>query len=879
MEQGGANHARGLPATREEVAFELLLAGWVVPAGYAIQRTGVWLSVMEPHRAAARIQQGWKLHVAARPEYLKATVDRVMPVLLEARCDFKVIAGADLLREFNSGFHGTAAVGKAVTVYPNQDKVLELAHKLADAVAGMEAPQINSDRRLRPDAPVYYRFGPFSPRLAMNDRGNLDILLEAPDGRMTSGLAGDSYAPPEWVDDPFGGGTRGARLPRLNGAMVIGDHYRIAGAIARTYRGTSYRAVDVRSGRRVIVKEARAFVNETSDGDARTYLRHERRVLQHLGEISGVPRVVDHFAYGDDEFLVTTDLGSANLGDDIVESGLFSWDPNGPRNVLDLARAILRILDEVHLRGVIYRDLSPKNTITLDGGGWGLVDFELSRLAGVQRYGWTPAYSRPAQRRNEPGEVGDDYYSLGMTLFHGVTGLEPVIIDPDPEINLARSLSCLATICGREAPIFAIIRDLLDPHVTVQTNAARKLRETTALGNSPRPTTTMRGTPPLERIIQHTLDAVLRQADTILTSAITNRELPPPVTAYSGTAGIIMELAQHPTGLALATELARLTAGIVQSIHTAPALMYGRIGIGLALKAVANVACDARIHTAAATMMPDDGDVANEQRADVMHGLAGLGIGYLAFAAMASGTGRYLRHADLCARRLLDGEVMIDEQLRALPVGNADHGISIADGFAHGRAGIAYFLLAHAAQSGDERSRRQARTLVDALADLVPVLVSRTETLLARPMAASWCQGLAGIGATLVRAARFFDDEAVLNAAKSAAAACLTFAPRVLLVTQCCGLAGVGEFLLDLAVAADDVRYHRDAIDILNLMLIRSGGSRNAPCFPDNTMAGSSPAWATGLSGVLSFLRRLADPRSARLWTTDTVASKLKLTV
>jgi hypothetical protein len=212
VEQSGAKQPRGLPETREETASVLLCEGLVLPAGYSMQQTGVWLSVTNPRRAASRIQQGWKLHVSARPESLKVTIDRVLPVLLEAQCDFKIIANADLLREFNFGLHGAAAVGKALTVYPSQDKVVELAHKLADAVAGMNAPQINSDRRLRPDAPVYYRFGPFSPRLAMNDRGHLDIMLEAPDGSMTSGLAGDIYAPPEWVIDPFGGGARGARL-------------------------------------------------------------------------------------------------------------------------------------------------------------------------------------------------------------------------------------------------------------------------------------------------------------------------------------------------------------------------------------------------------------------------------------------------------------------------------------------------------------------------------------------------------------------------------------------------------------------------------------------------------------------------------------------
>lgn len=272
--------------------------------------------------------------------------------------------------------------------------------------------------------------------------------------------------------------------------------------------------------------------------------------------------------------------------------------------------------------------------------------------------------------------------------------------------------------------------------------------------------------------------------------------------------------------------------------------------------------------------MPDKDDVANEQRVDVTHGLAGLGIGYLALAATASDPGPYRTLADQCAERLLLGEAMIDEQLQALPVGNVAHGISVADGFAHGRAGIAYFLLTHAAQSGHDGSLRQARKLIDALADLVPDLAARAESRLARPMAASWCQGLAGIGTTLVRGARFFNDERILKAAQTAATGCLAVAPRVPLVTQCCGLAGIGEFLLDLAIVTDDTRYRQDAINILNLMLIRSGGSRAAPSFPDTSMATNSPGWATGASGVLSFLRRLVDPSSPRLWMADDMVSK-----
>jgi len=841
----------------------------LLPEGYAAEQAGIWVSVMAPDRVSNQIQQGWKLHLSARPELLGATLDQVMPVLLETGCDFKVIANPELLRHLNAGLYGAGAIGKALTIYPRQDKVVDLAIRLADVLSGFEGPQINSDRRVRPDAPVYYRFGPFSPRLRMNDAGEIDIMLKAPDGRLTSGLAGDTYSSPGWVEDPFGIAVRrDARLPRIDGSVVIGDHYKIVSAIMRTYRGASYRALDLRSGDRVIVKESKAFVNETANGDAREYLRNERRVLAALDGISGVPRVIDHFAYGNDEFLVTTELGSSNLRDDIVDSGVFAWQSDSPRNVLDLGRALLRILDAVHQRGVIYRDLAPKNVVTLADGGWGFVDFELSRFDGVQRYGWSAGYCHVRQRRNEPGGIADDYFSLGATMFHAVTGLDPIVIEESHESNTKRTVGCLASVCGASAPIVSLIRDLLDCGTETQANAVRQLREGAVL-RARRQATVGHSKISLGPVFRHTIDVVLGHAKAILADDVRKHPLPPPVTAHEGLAGIMMELVHHPSALATAIELAGMTAFIVERVETPPALLYGRMGISLAIQAVASASGEADLHRVANAIMPGMDHVSAEQRVDVTHGLSGLGIGYLAFATNSSNPEPYWMLAEQCAERLLRGETIIDEQLNALPVGNVGHGISVADGFAHGRAGIACFLLTYADQTGHTESRRQARKMIDALADLVPDLVARAQSRLARPMAASWCQGLAGIGTTLVRGARLFNDERLLKAAQAAATGCLAVAPRVALVTQCCGLAGIGEFLLDLAVVTDDTRYQKDAMDILHLMLTRSGGSRTAPSFPDTTLASSTPGWATGASGVLSYLRRLIDPSSPRLWMAD----------
>lgn len=871
-EQTRSRTSDGLPV--EEGNFGSLgpLDGWAFPDGASIRRSGGWLSVTGTKRTADGLHQGWKLHLSARPSTLKQTVDRVIPVLLAAGCDFKVIASPELLRDFNAGLHGAGAVGKAVTVYPHQDHVVELACRLADALEGFEGPQINSDRRFRQDAPVYYRFGPFSPRFRLDDSGHVDVTLQAPDGRVTSGLACETYFSPDWTEDPFIlVGTPGARLPSMDGAPVIGDHYQMVGAIARTPRGTSYRALDLQTATRVVVKEARAFVNETADGDARAYLRNERRVLVALDELPGVPRVIDHFAYGNDEFLVTTDLGASDLRSDVLDNGVFAVESDSPRNVIDLARTLVRMLDDVHQRGVIYRDLAPKNIVALSAGGWGLVDFELSRLNGVQRYGWTPGYSHERQRRNEPGVVEDDYFSLGATMFYAITGLDPVIIDRDFVTNIARTVSCLTAVCGEELAIVRLIRDLLGSDRTTQCAAVQQLRATTFFESQPR-APLVRPHPSLESVFRHTRDAVLGHAMAIVADDARERSLPPSVVAYAGTAGIVMELVQHSGAVVVARELAGLTALVAQTVSTPTGLLFGRMGISLALHAVANATDDVHLHGTAHGMVPSADDVAKESRVDVAHGLAGLGIGYLVLSADPTHASQYQAMANLCAERLCAGMVNIDEQLRALPAGNPAHGISIADGFAHGRAGIAYFLLAHAANSGSEASRACARQLVDAIADLVPGLVARAESRRGRPMSGSWCQGLAGIGATLLRGAHWFQDERLLSAARMAAAGCKAIAPRVGLVTQCCGLAGIGELLLDLAFVTGDTRFRDEALDTLGLMLLRSGGSRTAPSFPDSSMATETPGWASGATGVLSFLRRLVDPSSARLWMADSPA-------
>jgi hypothetical protein len=125
------------------------------------------------------------------------------------------------------------------------------------------------------------------------------------------------------------------------------------------------------------------------------------------------------------------------------------------------------------------------------------------------------------------------------------------------------------------------------------------------------------------------------------------------------------------------------------------------------------------------------------------------------------------------------------------------------------------------------------------------------------PLSVSWCQGLSGIAQSLAEAGSVLGDPALVDAAKVAADACLAHVPRMDSPIQCCGLAGVGTMLIDLA--AHDERYWDGAYEVVSQMLLRSSGPAGHPVFLKDDPGDYSASWAYGIAGILGFYRRLAE--------------------
>jgi serine/threonine protein kinase len=212
----------------------------------------------------------------------------------------------------------------------------------------------------------------------------------------------------------------------LTSETILQGRYRIIRQLGQGGMGAVYEAVDTRLDTTVALKET-LF----SDERLRKQFEREARLLARLHH-PALPRVSDHFAEGDGEFLVMQFIA----GDDLAEMVARRKSPFPTDQVLNWADQLLDALDYLHTQTpqIIHRDIKPQNLKLTSRGQIILLDFGLAKgqVAEVSRagttasiFGYTPNYAPLEQIQGLGTDPRSDIYALGATLYHLMTGVKP----------------------------------------------------------------------------------------------------------------------------------------------------------------------------------------------------------------------------------------------------------------------------------------------------------------------------------------------------------------------------------------------------------------------------------------------------------------------
>lgn len=861
------------------------------PAGWRVEPQGdaskSWIRCQPTTTDGPRRGQGWKLHLSAATLCAERVLERALPVLFQEDAPFKVAASAQVLNALNQGLHGISQIGKFITVYPATDEqALRLAAALHEATRGLRGPRVPSDRPLAEASLVHYRYGGFESLHLQTPVGAVLPALRDPSGALVQDRRGPSYDPPAWVADADPFRAHGLGAPSQDAEALVAGRYLITSTLHRSARGAVHMALDVDAPRACVLKSAERDAMLGDDGrDARDRLRHEALMLQRVADLlpaGAAPQLYGCFSEAGDVYLAMEDIPGETLDSSVTRAVAEGHPPSGAQ-VAAWGQEIAALLQALHEHGLVFRDLKPSNIIRGADGQLRLIDFEMihdTRGSAPASGLGTRGYLGPQQAAGLPPRPADDIYALGALLYFLATGAEPSSA-PDPRDLLGRPVRRLNPAIS-EALAQVIAACLAADESKRPQSSAQVAQALSAAQAQPPASVTfgawkeepagpqdLRWQQQAQRLYQ-SLCAVAQKDERGWRWISHHRDagdVQAPRALGAGNAGTLLCLAELVDGLGLApTPLAegarwlRAAPPLVQPPH--PGLYVGEAGVVAALLRAGQVLRDPALVEDALRRGAEIATMPHGSP-DLYNGTAGRARLHLwlwdetqdpAALQHARAAGDLLLHA---AQETAEGGLCWP-----LPQGFDSMSGHAYPGYAHGAAGIGDVLLDLYAATGDERYRGAALRAARWLQRIAVPQGDGVNWPYEEGGAGGWtywCHGACGVARFLLHA-RALDLFPEAGALCAAAAVTTARGARTTNPTQCHGLSGNIELLLDLAQATGDAASRNEAHSLAALLGAFAVEREEGLMFPSESPTVFSPDYLLGYAGVALCLLRLAQP-------------------
>ena len=231
-------------------------------------------------------------------------------------------------------------------------------------------------------------------------------------------------------------------VPFVGGEKIESHNLRIVKVLGNKPLSAVY-LVRMDSGKLAVLKQ---LVMPKDDEVSREHLRIFQRECELMRELNhaGIAGVIDAFNDGNNHFLLLEHFKGHDL-----KTVVDSYGARTVEEVANWALSLCDVLEYLHARGVIHRDVTPENIVVGEHEGVRLIDFGAAHqfiegitgtLIGKQ------SYVAPEQLRGKASKRSD-IYSLGVTMNFLLTAMEPVaLMQCDPDLGDSKSAKLMRSL-------------------------------------------------------------------------------------------------------------------------------------------------------------------------------------------------------------------------------------------------------------------------------------------------------------------------------------------------------------------------------------------------------------------------------------------------
>ncbi len=224
------------------------------------------------------------------------------------------------------------------------------------------------------------------------------------------------------------------------GRRLIDQRYELRSLVGSGGMADVYLARDEVLGREVALKLLKDRYAENEE-----FVERFKREAKSAAALSS-PYIVPTFDWGETEdgaYYITMEyLPGGTLKDRIMAAGALR-----PQAAAQVALQVAEALEAAHVRGVVHRDIKPRNILLADSGHVMVADFGIARAADATTISHTgdilgsAKYMSPEQAAGEQVGPASDLYSLGVVLYEMLTGRVPFAVETPADVPIRHAVA------------------------------------------------------------------------------------------------------------------------------------------------------------------------------------------------------------------------------------------------------------------------------------------------------------------------------------------------------------------------------------------------------------------------------------------------------